>query len=85
MNGSALGALIASSFWSAALVGSASIEAELVDSVTDERLAAAIDAVAGTKGLLRAFSKWVDVQNACNNWAERLRDFLIKQGVRQKA
>lgn len=68
----------------AALVGSASIEGELVDSVTNERLVAAIDAVAGTKGLLRAFSKWADVQYACNDWAERLRDFLVKQGVRQK-
>jgi hypothetical protein len=68
----------------AVLVGAASIEAELVDSITNERLAAAIDAVAGTKGLLRAFSKWADVQNACNSWAERLRDFLVKQGVQQK-
>jgi hypothetical protein len=68
----------------AVLVGAASVEAELVDSITNERLAAAVDAVAGTKSLVRAFSKWADVQNACNNWAERLRDFLIKQGVRQK-
>ena len=68
----------------ALLVGAASVEAELVDSITNERLAAAIDAVAGTKGLLRAFSKWADVQNACDNWAERMRDFLVKQGVRQK-
>jgi hypothetical protein len=70
---------------SATLVGSASVEAELLDSVTNERLAAAIDAVAGTKGLLRAFSKWADVQNACDRWAERMRDFLVKQGVRPKA
>ena len=44
-----------------------------------------MDAVAGTKGLLRAFSKWADVQNACDRWAERMRDFLVKQGVRPKA
>ena len=69
----------------ATLVGSASAEAELLDSVTNERLAAAIDAMAGTKGLLRAFSKWADVQNACDNWGERVRDFLVKQGVRPKA
>jgi hypothetical protein len=68
----------------ATLVGSASGEAELVDGVTNERLAAAVDALAGTKGLLRAFSKWADVQNACNRWAERMRDFLVKQGVQQK-
>jgi uncharacterized protein DUF3313 len=69
----------------ATLVGAASVEAELVDSLTNERLAAAVDAVAGTKGILRAFSKWADVQKACDTWAERLRDFLVKQGVRQKA
>lgn len=69
----------------ATLVGAASGEAELVDSVTNERLAAAVDSVAGTKGVLRAFSKWADVENACNRWAERMRDFLVKQGVRQKA
>jgi hypothetical protein len=50
----------------ALLVGAASGEAELLDSVTNERLAAAVGAVAGTKGLLRAFSKWADVQNACD-------------------
>ncbi len=68
----------------ATLVGAASGEAEFVDSVTNERLAAAVDAMAGTKGLLRAFSKWADVENACNRWAERARDFLVKQGVQQK-
>jgi len=68
----------------AVLVGAASVEAELLDSMTNERLAAAVDAVAGTKGLLRAFSKWADVQNACDKWAERMRDFLVKQGVRPK-
>jgi hypothetical protein len=68
----------------ATLVGAASLEAEMVDSITNERLAAAVDAVAGTKGLLRAFSKWADVQKACDTWAERARDFLVKQGVRPK-
>jgi Protein of unknown function (DUF3313) len=66
----------------AKLVGAASGEAEILDSVTNERLAAAVDAVAGTKGITRAFSKWADVENACNRWAERIRDFLVKQGVR---
>ena len=42
------------------------------------------NSLAGTKGLLRAFSKWADVENACNRWAERARDFLVKQGVQQK-
>ena len=35
--------------------------------------AAGVDELAGTKGLLRAFSKWADVENACNRWAERMR------------
>jgi hypothetical protein len=69
----------------AVLVGAASGEAEINDSMTKERLAAAIDSVAGTKGITRAFSKWADVENACNAWSERLRDFLSKQGVRPKA
>jgi hypothetical protein len=69
----------------AALVGSASMEAEALDSITNERLAAAVDARAGTKGILRAFSKWADVQAICDYWAGRTRDFFVKQGVRQKA
>lgn len=68
----------------AKLVGTASGEAEVLDSMTNERLAAAVDAVAGTKGITRAFSKWADVEAACNRWAERTRDFLVKQGVRTK-
>jgi hypothetical protein len=70
---------------SAVLVGSASGEAEMLDSVTNERLAAAIDALAGTKGLMRAFSKWADVQAACDDWGERAANFLIKQGMKPKA
>jgi uncharacterized protein DUF3313 len=69
----------------AKLVGSASAEAELVDSVTSVRLAAAMDALAGTKGILRAFSKWADIQAACDDWGERMTKFLVKQGVQQKA
>jgi hypothetical protein len=68
----------------AALVGSASVEAEATDSITNERLGAAISARAGTKGLARAFSKWADVQAICDVWAERMRDFFAKQGVRQR-
>jgi hypothetical protein len=68
----------------AALVGSASGEGEATDSVTNERLAAWVDARAGTKGITRVFSKWADVEAICNYWAERARDFFVKQGVRQK-
>ncbi len=54
------------------------------DSITNERLAAAVDARAGTKGITRAFSKWADVQAALDYWAERTELFLEKQGVQQK-
>jgi hypothetical protein len=66
----------------AALVGSASAEGEATDSITNERLAAFVDARAGTKGITRAFTKWGDVEAICNYWAERARDFFVKQGVR---
>jgi hypothetical protein len=58
------------------------IRAALTEAKGANVLAAAVDSLAGTKGVLRAFSKWADVQNACNRWAERTRDFLVKQGVR---
>jgi Protein of unknown function (DUF3313) len=71
----------------AALVGEASGEMEIVDSVTGRRLAAGVDRQTGTKALLRGnkFAKWGDVQSACDYWADRVDQFLVKQGVRQKA
>lgn len=68
----------------AAIVGSAAVEMEARDSITNERLAAAIDARAGTKGIARAFSKWSDVEAICDYWAELTRDFFVKRGVRQR-
>ena len=68
----------------AALVGAASMEAEASDGITDDRLAAVVDSRAGTKGVLRMLSKWDDVEAICNHWGERMRDFLVKQGVQQK-
>jgi hypothetical protein len=71
----------------AKIVGEASAEMEIVDSVTDVRLAAAVDRETGTKAILRGnkFSKWGDVQDACDYWAGRVDKFLVKVGVRQKA
>lgn len=68
------------------IVGEASAEMEVIDSVTLQRLAAAVDRQTGTKALLRGnkFSKWGDVQEACNHWAERVDKFLVDKGVRQK-
>lgn len=68
----------------AALVGSASVEGEATDSITNRRLAAVVDSRAGTKGITRAFSKWADVDAICTYWAERTREFFVKQGVRQR-
>jgi len=71
----------------AVLVGEASAEIEAVDSVTGERVAAGVDRQTGTKAIIRGnkFSKWGDVQEACNYWADRVDKFLVKNGVRQIA
>jgi hypothetical protein len=65
-------------------VGTATLEAELLDSVTGERLAAAVDQRAGTKSLLagsRTFKTWGDVEAACKFWAEGLTGTLVRLGV----
>ena len=80
-----VGTLLGLATDTAALVGSASAEGEVRDSVTNERLAAFVDARAGTKGITRMFGKWADVEAVCNYWAERARDFFVKQGVLQMA
>ena len=72
----------------AATVGTATLEAELVDSITHRRLAAAVDSRAGTKSILagtRTFQKWGDVEAACKYWADRLTAILLERSVRRKA
>ncbi|UCE87045.1 MAG: DUF3313 domain-containing protein [Deltaproteobacteria bacterium] len=59
-------------------VGRASIEAELLDSISEERLAAAVDERAGAKTLRGIGGKWKDVENAFAYWAERLRERLAE-------
>ena len=73
----------------AATVGSATVEIEVRDAVTQQRLAAAVDERAGTKVLFlispgRTFTTWGDVKAAADFWAEHVRDFLVDQGVQQK-
>jgi hypothetical protein len=68
----------------AALVGSASMEAEATDAITNDRLAAVVDSRAGTKGITRMLTKWGDVQAICDHWGERARDFFVNQGVQQR-
>jgi len=65
-----------------AFVGHAGIEGELLDSMTNERLAAAIDRRAGAKTLSGATSKWDDVQQAFDYWADRLRTRLAELRAR---
>ncbi len=68
------------------VVGESSAELEALDSVTLQRLAAAVDRQTGTKALIRGhkFSTWGDLQDACNYWGDRLDKFLVERGVRQK-
>ncbi len=57
-------------------VGGASMEAEFLDSVTNERLAAAIDTKWGSK--LSGMTKLGAANEAFEFWSERLRKFLDK-------
>ena len=70
----------------AATVGTATGEMEVLDSVTGERLEAAVDERAGTKALFaeRAYTKWGDVQAALNYWSKRMSWQLARQGVQLK-
>jgi len=70
----------------AATVGSATVEMEAQDSVSGERLAAAVDARAGTKALFakRAYQEWGDVQAAMDYWSKRVAWRLAKAGVQLK-
>lgn len=56
-----------------AFVGKAGIEGEIQDSMTEQRLAAAVDRHVGTKRVRGALSTWADVEGAFDHWSERLR------------
>jgi hypothetical protein len=70
----------------ATMVGSATVEVEILDSTTNRRLAAAVDARAGTKVLFakRAYNTWGDVETACERWAKRIAWQLARHGVQRK-
>ena len=68
----------------AALVGSASIEIEGRDEITDRLLVAAVDSRAGNKSLTTMWSKWADVEAAADFWGKRVADLFARQGVHQK-
>jgi Protein of unknown function (DUF3313) len=67
-------------------VGSATVEMEVLDSVTNQRLAAGVDNRAGTKVLFakRTFQTWGDVEAACDRWASRIAYQLARVGVQRK-
>ena len=65
----------------ATTVGEATAEAEITDSITGERLIAAVDQRAGTKQL-NQLSTWDDVKAACEFWAEHITKDLVRLGVR---
>ncbi len=84
-----LGAAAGLSLDTANSVGSATLEAELLDSATNERLAAMVDQRAGTKVFFliapkRTFTKWGDVKAIDSYWAKRAVIVLLKKGVPAK-
>ena len=62
----------------AAAVGSARVEAELVDSLTGKRLVAGVDERAGKKytGKGDKWKKWQDAKDGYDYWAKRLKKRL---------
>lgn len=56
---------------SGAGTGGAAMEAEIIDSVTGQQLAAAVQASPGTQFDITAFSTVADVNNAINKWAQQ--------------
>jgi len=63
-------------------VGRASAEVDITDSVTGDRLAAAVDQRSGTKAVRGGIAKWSDVELASEFWAERIATRLTELGVR---
>jgi hypothetical protein len=57
----------------AMFVGRAAVEMEIVDSVSNERLLAAVDQRVGTKAFRGKSSSWSHVQEAFDYWAQRLK------------
>lgn len=59
-------------------IGSAAIEAEMLDSVTGERLAAVMDAKRGRRFLSfkRSVERWGDAKSAFRAWAKEWRELL---------
>jgi hypothetical protein len=57
-------------------LGGASVEAELVDSVTNEQLAAVVESQVGQRLSLDGYSTWGDAKAIMDRWAQRFRQRL---------
>jgi hypothetical protein len=73
-----------------AFTGSAGLEVEILDSVSKERLAAAVDRRTGGKitGKADKFSSWRTIKNSLDYWANKMRERLVEardsaQGVEE--
>ena len=63
-------------------VGSVTVEVELLDGQTNQRLAAAVDRRAGTKAWRTKFNNtWSDVELAFDYWAKRLDMRLVEERI----
>jgi hypothetical protein len=74
--GLALSAMKSVATGSGSFVGDAQAEIEILDSSTSTRLAAAVDRRVGTKALRYKFGAWNDAKEACDHWAQQLRERL---------
>jgi hypothetical protein len=81
-----LGGLVGLAGDTAATVGEARMEMEVLDEGTNQRLAAAVDERAGTKVVFakRAYTTWGDVETLCDYWAKRITWQLARHGVQMK-
>lgn len=61
---------------SAELLGKATLEAELVDTVTGRRIAAGVDDRVGRSRFPEAGGRWIEVDTALDHWAARLQAVL---------
>lgn len=68
--------IVGMSAGTSALVGKAGIEGEITDSMSGDRLMAALDQRQGTKAVRGGVKTWSDVKLASEFWAERLRKRL---------
>ena len=66
---------------SALTVGEAQGELEVTDSLTHRVVAAGVDRRVGQRSMRGMFSKWDDVEEAWNVWAEQLRMRLVEDGA----